>query len=434
MRHDLDGTASRQVNLAAAALLAAVLTQLLLAQLTLALAACLVLTGRLVRWRPIWLAVPATAGLALVLSVGPARSIAGYLAIGADLARHLGARGPAQARVAGLGGVLWRWDRWLPRQLPVAVLAASGEAALLAARGRDRSHRSGVVALARRRYLTTTLRRGEVSTADGGCVGVEPATGRRVTISWREAEGGVLCTGLDPAAVTATALELATAAIQHRKTVMAIDLGSGAPGGLAGPIGTACAASGARLVLISPLAGRGADDHERVIASALARREVVLLAPGRTASGELPVPMARQVVARLLASLSRRADLGAPADCLVWLSGCEAAGPRLLGDLVATGGRAGTAVLLSTTADPAVARLACQVNVLLLRGPAPPGLAPGRPASGATGWSDVPESLLLERHADALALYTRDPGRQVDARGRRRRSAPRLLTGGRATS
>src|SRR5215472_1435144 len=119
MRHDLDGTASRQVNLAAAALLAAVLTQLLLAQLTLALAACLVLTGRLVRWRPIWLAVPAAAGLALVLSVGPARSIAGYLAIGADLARHLGARGPAQARVAGLGGVLWRWDRWLPRQLPV---------------------------------------------------------------------------------------------------------------------------------------------------------------------------------------------------------------------------------------------------------------------------------------------------------------------------
>jgi hypothetical protein len=446
MRHDLYGTASRQANLGAAALLAAVLTQLLLAQLTLALAACLVLAGRLVRWRPIWLAVPAAVGLALVLSVGPGRSVAGYLAFGADLARHLGARGPAQARIAGLRGVFWRWDRWLPRQFPVAVLAASGEAALLAARARgDRSYRSGVVALARRRYLTATLRRGEVSTADGGCVGVEPATGRRVTISWREAEGGVLCTGVDAAAVTATALELAVAAIQHRKAVMAIDLGSGAPGGLAGPLGTACAASGARLVLMAPVAGRGVDDPQRVIASALARREVVLFAPRGTASGDVPLPMARRVLAGLLASLRRRADLGAPADCLVWLSGCEAADPRLLGDLLATGGRAGTAVLLSTTADPVVARLAGQVNALLVRGPAPPGLAPGRPASaaprlpsaravGATGCPDVPESLLLEQHADALALYARNAGPQVDARGQRRQSAPRLLTGGRATS
>jgi hypothetical protein len=424
MRHKISGTASIQADLTAAALFAAVLTQLLFAQFTLVLAACLVLMGRLARWRPIWLALPAVAGLTLVLAEGPGRSLAGYLAVSGDLIRHLSARGPALARLAGLRGLPWRWERWLPRQFPAALLVASGEAALAVAFGRrDRSYRPGAVALARRRYVTMTLRRGEVSTADGGCLGIVPATGRRVTVSWREAEGGVLCTGLDPAAVTATALGLAIAAIQHRKTVITIDLGSGAASRLAEAIDLACAASAAPLV-------RAAPDRppalEQAMVSALARREVVLVAPDGTAPGERATPViAGQIVACLLAILTRRAELGAPADCLVWLDGCEAADPRALGELVAAGGRAGTAVLVSTAAHPAVASIASQVNVLVVRGPAPPGLA------------SAPESLLLERNTDGLALFVRhqDPGGARRAAGTRLRlPGPRLLTDGRAIS
>jgi len=423
MRHNLCGTASIRADLTAAALFAAVLPQLLFAQLTLALTLFLVLTGRLARWRPIWLALPAAIGMVLVVSCGPGRSLTGYLAVSGDLIRHLSARGPALARFAGLRGVLWHWDRWLPRQFPAAVPAASGEAALAAALGRrNRSYRPGAVALARRGYVTMALRRGEVSTSDGCCLGIVPATGMRATISWREAEGGVLCTGLDPAAVTATALDVAVAAIQHRKTVITVDLGSTAAGRLAATFRMACAAADAPLFRIDGLAApRPNPALEQMVVNALARREVVLVAPDGTAPGDRATSAtARQVLACLLTVLTRRADLAAPADCLVWLDGCDAADPLTLRDLVAVGGPTGTAVLLTSAVGSTVAKLAGQVNVLVVRGPAPPGV---------TDCTGVPESLLVERTADALALHVRGPGPDWP-----RRPAPRLLTGCRAIS
>ena len=93
--------------------------------------------------------------------------------------------------------------------------------------GAARPFRPGALVTARRAYLTASLRRGEVATADGGCVGIVARTGRRASVSWAEAQAGMLVTGQDAAAVTSTGLDLAIAAIQHRKTVVIIDLAAG---------------------------------------------------------------------------------------------------------------------------------------------------------------------------------------------------------------
>ena len=131
------------------------------------------------------------------------------------------------------------WRLWLPGQVPVGLVGASAEAAVLRL-GRPiapaAGYRPGGVTFLRNRYLTQALRRGEVATVDGCCLGVVRETGRRATISWAEAEAGVVCTGELPAAVRATGLSVAIAAIQHRKTVLVVDLGAEPPG--TDPIGT----------------------------------------------------------------------------------------------------------------------------------------------------------------------------------------------------
>src|SRR5580698_6309572 len=40
----------------------------------------LALTGRVARWRPLWLAGPAAAGCLWVLAIGPGRAVAGFTA------------------------------------------------------------------------------------------------------------------------------------------------------------------------------------------------------------------------------------------------------------------------------------------------------------------------------------------------------------------
>ncbi|HEX9031063.1 MAG TPA: hypothetical protein VF834_04415 [Streptosporangiaceae bacterium] len=205
------------------------LVQLALAQLTLVLFVCFAVTGRLSRWRLLWLGAPAAAGVILVLHAGAGRAAAGYATAGGELVRQLAGTGPFMPRLTRLPALLEAWQRWLPAQLPLALIVASAQAAawhLLARRaaGAGTWYRPGAVVAVRRAYLTATLRRGEVATLDGGCVGVEPRTGKRAAISWQEACGGVLCTGQDSQAVTATGLELAVAAIQHRKAVIVVDL------------------------------------------------------------------------------------------------------------------------------------------------------------------------------------------------------------------
>src|SRR5215472_15476248 len=74
----------RRADLIAAALIG----HLLFAQLTLAFAAALYRTGRLVRWRWTWLTVPAGVGLLWALAIGPA-AVSGLLAGPRQVAAYL---------------------------------------------------------------------------------------------------------------------------------------------------------------------------------------------------------------------------------------------------------------------------------------------------------------------------------------------------------
>jgi hypothetical protein len=604
-------------DLAAVVAIAVLLTQILLAQLTLGLSICLVIIGRAGRWRPLWLVAPAAVGLAWMLSIGTRHALAGYLAGGGQLISYLTGSGSVIARLAHLPGAFGGWRQWLPRQLPVALIAAAVQSACLASLGRPgqrREYRPGLIIAARRVYLAAVIRGGELATTDGGCVGIAPATGRRTSISWREAESGVLCTGQDASTVVGSGLALVSAAIQRRKTVIIVDLagraagdgGSGSaiwhsaggeegwtwPGGrdvgLVASITRACADAGAPLrcfgwtapvgwdsgpaasitrasadtgppprrpggrggcyepfsgvdparaaalvqamidwrgasrtqrqfcadylnaalaviaatpagpparpvavlpevagllsadalgarlrrvpgypqrldppisrahdlagqlasdpALVTPLAaqlsglrsaelgrwlrpasgggpaagpaspaGAGAfagqpgrlrpeaDEMPISLSRSLADREVVLFALDRRRCGRSAVMIARLAVADLTATLAERRAIGAPADCLVWISGCEALDPNQLTALLAAGAGTGTAVLLGTAAEPAATRLAADVNVVMVRGPAPPGLAgllgpPGpawhahdRVADPPANWNASPE-------------------------------------------
>src|SRR6266513_1982199 len=70
----------RRREILAVLTLAAVLASLLFAQVTLGLAVAFHAIGKITRWRPVWLAVPAACGLAWVLAIGPAAALAGFLA------------------------------------------------------------------------------------------------------------------------------------------------------------------------------------------------------------------------------------------------------------------------------------------------------------------------------------------------------------------
>ncbi len=242
-------------------MLAGLLAHLLLAQLTLLLAVALGLAGRAARWRPLWLARPAAAGLLWVLAIGPGRALAGLTAgphqvLGwlAGAARQPGrVLHPARA-FAGIG-------RWLPRQLPFALILAPAEAAVACwLRGRRAGAqdlpppRPGLIVAVRRQFTVARVRSGGVVSRDGACLGADRQTGRPAGISWRAAEGGVLVTGAVPEGVSAASFQLVHAAIRRRKPVLVVDLRGLA--GLPGALAAICADAGAPLHVFGP-AGQG---------------------------------------------------------------------------------------------------------------------------------------------------------------------------------
>src|SRR5712691_313772 len=243
----LSGDASRHRDLAAGLAVVALLVQLAFAQFTLALAICFLLISRLSRWRPPWLLFPAVAGLSWLLCSGPGLAVVGYLAAGSHLIGALAEGGTLPARLGHLSAAFTGWQRWLPRQLPVALIIAAAEAAVIelpARAARSARYRRGVLVRARCGYLATVLRRGELATPGGCCLGIIETTGTRAELTWREAEAGVLCLSQEAAAVSATGRDLVLAAIQHRKSVIAIDLCGGSltnRASLADQIGLACA-------------------------------------------------------------------------------------------------------------------------------------------------------------------------------------------------
>jgi hypothetical protein len=251
---------------------AVLLAHLLLAQLTLVLAAVFYATGRVSRWRLQWLAVPVGVGLLWMLAIGPSRAAAGLTAGPRQVLAYLGGIGRHPGHLLHLPGAFAGLTHWLPEQFPLALALAAGEAFVLSwlqlwrQRGSDGpAWRPGLIVAVRRRWTTASLRAGGVVSRDGCRLGVDVSTGRSAAISWPEAEGGVLCAGpiasAGPAAQALTltmeaqsGFRLAHAAIRRRKAVIVIDLAGSAH--LAESLAAACAEAGAPLSCFGP-AGPG---------------------------------------------------------------------------------------------------------------------------------------------------------------------------------
>ena len=107
------------------------LAHLLLAQLTLGLAVAFTVTGRVSRWRLWWLTVPAAAGLVWALAIGPGARRRPDSRPGPRTSSATWPRGPAWAGWAARPGLFAGAGSWLPRQLPVALIAGAAEAALI---------------------------------------------------------------------------------------------------------------------------------------------------------------------------------------------------------------------------------------------------------------------------------------------------------------
>ncbi len=321
--------------LAAALGLAGVLAHLLLAPLTLLLAAVLQLAGRLTRWRPAWLAVPAAAGLVWLLAIGPRAALAGFADGPRQVLGYLAGAAAYPARLAHLGRAFAGIGRWLPRQAPVALIAAAAETAIACwarwlGSGRDGfpAARPGLLAVARRQYTVRAVKSGGVAGRTGGVLGADWRTGRAVEIPWQAAEGGVLVGGADPGVVSAASFQLVHAAIRRRKPVIVVDLAGTT--GLGGALAAVCADTDAPLHVFGaagpgcydPLRGgdparkaalvmgmidwRGSTDNARRTCSVYLTD---LFAVAAAAPGDTRIPVLDEVVA-LLSPAALRARMG----------------------------------------------------------------------------------------------------------------------------
>src|ERR1700684_284089 len=98
------------------------LAHLLFAQLTIVLAVALAAVGKISRWRPQWLAVPAGAGLIWALATGPAAALAGFTAGPRQVAAYFGGIAGSPGRLLHLNAAFTGLGQWLPRQLPLALI------------------------------------------------------------------------------------------------------------------------------------------------------------------------------------------------------------------------------------------------------------------------------------------------------------------------
>jgi hypothetical protein len=241
----------------------AVLAHALFAQLTIIFAAVFYLITKLTRWRRSWLVVPAAAGLAWTAAAGPRAAAAGFAAGPARIADYLGASGHQADHLLHFTTAFTGIGTWLPRQLPLAILAGAAEAALvgwLSWLHTDEWNlppaRPGLIVTARRALTARAIRAGGVVTRDGGCLGVAPGSGARVTLSWSEAVGGISVCGSADQDVLTTSFQLIHAAIRRRKPVLAVDHTSDP--GLTGRLAAVCAAAGAPLLVFGAAPGQRA--------------------------------------------------------------------------------------------------------------------------------------------------------------------------------
>jgi len=242
----------RRGEFLAACLVVAVLAHVLFAQLTLVLAVLFVLITRATRWRLSWLIVPVVVAVAWTLAVGPRAAAAGFGDGPAKVAGYLGASGHQLDHALHFTAAFAGSGNWLPRQLPLAILAAAAEAAIigwLSWLHTDEVNlppaRPGVLMAARRAATRRMIRAGGVVTRDGICLGVAAGSGARVTLGWPETAGGVSVCGSAEQDVLSTSFQLVHAAVRRRKPVFAVDLT--ADPALPGRLAAACAAVGVPL-------------------------------------------------------------------------------------------------------------------------------------------------------------------------------------------
>src|SRR5262245_19914353 len=119
------GTPRRREALAALTLIAA-LAGLLFAQVTLGLAVAFHAIGKITRWRPVWLAVPAAGGLVWLLAIGPAAALAGFLAAPPAGVALIGGVVTNPPRSTPLDAVSTSAVRGFPGPFPIALILSPG--------------------------------------------------------------------------------------------------------------------------------------------------------------------------------------------------------------------------------------------------------------------------------------------------------------------
>jgi hypothetical protein len=242
----------RRGEILAACMVITVLAHMLFAQLTLVLATAFFLTAKATRWRASWLVVPALSGMAWTAVAGPRAALAGFADGPGKVASYLGAGGHQASHLLHFTGAFSGMAAWLPRQLPLAIVAGAAEAALagwlswLHTDERDLPQpRPGLLVAIRRAAAVRSLRSGAVVTRHGGCLGIAPQSGARVALSESEAAGGVCVCGAAGPDVLMTGFALVHAAVWRRKPVLAVDLTSDP--GLPRRLAAVCADAGAPL-------------------------------------------------------------------------------------------------------------------------------------------------------------------------------------------
>jgi hypothetical protein len=242
----------RRGEIVAACAVLIVLAHVVFAQLTFILAVVFWLITKATRWRLSWLAAPAAIGAAWTLAAGPRAAAAGFAAGPAQVAGYLGASGQQLTHLLHFSAAFAGIGSWLPRQLPLAILAGSAEAALAGwvswlhtDEWNRPPARPGPLAALRRAATRRAIQAGGVVTRDGGCLGVTAGSGAPVALSWSEAAGGVGVCGSDRADVLTTSFALVHAAVRRRKPVLAVDL-TGDPA-VPRRLAAVCAAAGAPL-------------------------------------------------------------------------------------------------------------------------------------------------------------------------------------------
>ena len=118
----------RRGELVAALATAAVLAHLVFAQVTLLLLIAFSATGRLARWRPQWLMIPAAAGVVWALAIGPATAAARFAAGPRQVLGYLAGAGGHPGRILHPAGAFAGLTHWLPGQVPLALVLAAAEA------------------------------------------------------------------------------------------------------------------------------------------------------------------------------------------------------------------------------------------------------------------------------------------------------------------